>query len=65
MFTHDDAVIHKLIASLRHDFKLTDEGEYKEDITAYLGINVIRHADGRIEINQPGLIEWLSKCVGW
>ena len=55
-------VIDEIIASLKEDYDVTDEGE----IDDYLGVNVSRPTEDTIELRQPHLIPprmKASSCV--
>jgi hypothetical protein len=64
----DDAIIcgpsskvnDKIIASLKEDFDVMDEGE----IDDYLGVNVSRRTEDTIELRQPHLIQQILDEVG-
>ena len=53
-------VIDKIIASLKEDFDVTDEGE----IYDYLRVNVLRPTKDTIELKQPHLIQQILDEVG-
>jgi hypothetical protein len=53
-------VIDKIIASLKEDYDVTDEG-YIDD---YLGVNVSRPTEDTIELWQPHLIQQILDEVG-
>jgi hypothetical protein len=53
-------VIDKIIASLKEDYEVTDEGE----INDYLGVNVSRPTEDTIELRQPHLIQQILDKVG-
>jgi uncharacterized protein YeeX (DUF496 family) len=53
-------VIDKIIASLKEDYDVTDEGE----IDDYLGVNVSRPTEDTIELRQPHLIQQILDKVG-
>ena len=53
-------VIDEIIASLKEDFDVTDEGE----IDDYLGVNVSRPTEDTIELKQPHLIQQILDEVG-
>ena len=52
--------VDKLLISLRLEFVLTDEG----NVSDYLGIRMIKHSDGRIELTQPALIQQIIDLLG-
>jgi hypothetical protein len=52
--------IDEIIASLKEDFDVTDEGE----IDDYLGVNVSRPTEDTIELKQPHLIQQILDEVG-
>ncbi len=52
LFSKSDSTLDDLITSLKQEFILAVEG----DVRAFLGIDIKRHPDGRIEMVQPGLI---------
>jgi hypothetical protein len=53
-------VIDEIIASLKEDYYVTDEGE----IDDYLGVNVSRPSEDTIELRQPHLIQQILDEVG-
>jgi hypothetical protein len=53
-------VIDEIIASLKEDYDVTDEGE----IDDYLGVNVSRPTEDTIELRQPHLIQQILDEVG-
>ena len=53
LFSQHVATVNKLLISLCLEFVLTDEG----NVSDYLGICIIKHSDGRIELTQPALIQ--------
>ena len=60
LFSWHVATVDKLLISLRLEFVLTDEG----DVSDYLGIRIIKHSDGRIELTQPALIQQIIDLLG-
>ena len=60
MFAKTADIIENLIASLRTEFTLTDEG----DVNGFLGIDVKNLSDGSYELTQPGFIDRIIKEVG-
>ena len=55
LFSPDYAAINRENASLKQSFELTDEGELQD----YLGTRLMKHSDGRIELQQEKTI---SSC---
>jgi hypothetical protein len=53
-------VIDEIIASLKEDYDVMDEGE----IDDYLGVNVSRPTEDTIELRQPHLIQQILDEVG-
>jgi hypothetical protein len=53
-------VIDEIIASLKEDYDITDEGE----IDDYLGVNVSRPTEDTIKLRQPHLIQQILDEVG-
>jgi hypothetical protein len=53
-------VIDEIIASLKEDFDVTEEGE----INDYLGVNVLCPTEDTIELKQPHLIQQILDEVG-
>jgi hypothetical protein len=53
-------VIDEIIASLKKDYNVTDEGE----INDYIGVNVSRPTKDTIELRQPHLIQQILAKVG-
>ena len=60
LFSWHVATVDKLLISLRLEFVLTDEG----NVSDYLGIRMIKHSDGRIELTQPALIQQIIDLLG-
>jgi hypothetical protein len=60
LFAKDDATLEKMILSLQAEFVLTCEG----DVGAFLGIAIVRNAQGHMELTQPGLIEKIIQECG-
>jgi hypothetical protein len=59
LFSKEASALDALIASLKKEFILTVEG----DVSAFLGIDIKHHSDGRLELVQPGLInKTISEC---
>jgi hypothetical protein len=59
-FAKDPKTIEELLASLRQEFVLTDEG----DVINVLGIKVEQQKNGSINLTQPGLIDKIIETVG-
>ena len=60
LFSRSAASLTALILALQVDFVLTDEG----DISDYLGIRIIKHKNGSIELTQPALIRRVVELLG-
>jgi len=60
LFSKEGAILDTLITSLQQEFILTVEG----DVGAFLGIDVKRHNDGKLELLQPGLIRKIIDACG-
>ena len=53
IFARQTKTLDDVIASLKTEFVLTEEG----DASAFLGIDIKKNIDGYIELTQPGLIQ--------
>ena len=56
IFSKSNKINDSIVASLQNgveNFNLTDEG----DVSRYLGVDILHHPDGRMEMRQPYLIE--------
>ena len=53
IFSPDKSAIDSVIASLKEDFVLTDEGELKD----YIGVHIEHLSDGQILLSQPRMID--------
>jgi hypothetical protein len=60
IYSTSSKVIDKIIASLKKDYNVTDEGE----INDYLGVNLSRPTKDTIELRQPYLIQHILDKVG-
>ncbi|MGH7955130.1 MAG: reverse transcriptase domain-containing protein [Gloeomargaritales cyanobacterium] len=58
-FAPEESDIGDMIKSLRKEFELVVE----QDVTAYLGIEINKKEDGRIEMTQPGLIKKILEAT--
>ena len=59
-FARDQMKIDEMIQDLQKDFALEPE----KDVSAFLGIEIHNHDDGRIELRQPGLIQRILAFTG-
>jgi hypothetical protein len=53
LFSKEPTMLDDLIGLLQKEFILTIEG----DVGTFLGIDIKRHPDGKLELLQPGLIQ--------
>jgi hypothetical protein len=60
VFAKNDEFLEKLILSLKEEFVLT----YQGDVGAFLGIAIVRHVKGHMELTQPGLIDKIFRERG-
>ena len=60
VFSPHNAAIDEVIQSLKTHFALTDEGDLKD----YLGVRIVHHKGGFVEMTQPRMIERCHEIVG-
>jgi Reverse transcriptase (RNA-dependent DNA polymerase). len=66
IFTKEESEATALISELKENFLLTDEGTLGEgeDVSSYLGVQIKKLADGKIELTQPYLIACILEALG-
>ena len=53
--------VNEFLDELKQKFDMTDEG----DLNDFIGVNITRHEDGKIELSQPHLIEQILRDLNF
>jgi len=60
IFTKDNSIIDRLIDDLKHNYLIGDTGSVQD----FLGIRITKDKDGRIHMEQTGLIDKFIREIG-